>query len=162
MLKKINLDPNNLKNFRPVSNLMFLSKVLERVVKSQSNSHLLKNKLKDILQSAYKAKHSTESALLKVMSDLLNATDEGNVSVLALLDLSSAFDTIDHDILLNRLQTTFGFDGIVLKWFSSYLEDRSQKVKIKSFSSPRMMLKYGVSQGSVLGPFIFNHRLITN
>ena len=156
LLKKLNLDPNIFKNYRPVSNLPFLSKVLERVVLSQTNEHLSKNKLIHYLQSAYKAKHSTESALLKVMSDLLNATDEGNVSVLALLDLSSAFDTIDHDILLKRLHITFGFDGTVLKWFTSYLQDRSQRVKVKSFMSTPTTLKYGVPQGSVLGPILFS------
>ena len=91
LLKKNNLDPNVLKNYRPVSNLPFISKIMERVVLSQIEDHFTKNHLKEKFQSAYKAKHSTETALLRVINDLLNATDNGNVSVMALLDLSAAF-----------------------------------------------------------------------
>ena len=85
--KKNNLDQNILKHYRPVSNLSFLSKILEKVVLNQINTHLTKHNLKGSFQSAYKVKHSTETALLKVSSDLLASTDAGKVSVLALLDL---------------------------------------------------------------------------
>ena len=156
LLKKQNLDINVLKNYRPVSNLSFLSKVLERVVLFQINDHLSKNNLNEKLQSAYKSGHSTETALLKVTSDILNFIDTGHVSVLALLDLSSAFDTIDHKILLERLNVTFGISGTALKWIESYITDRSQRVKIKSETSSSVSLKFGVPQGSVLGPVLFS------
>ena len=106
LLKKLNLDINVLKNYRPVSNLLFISKVLERVVFSQIGGHLSENNLNEKFQSAYKARHSTETCLLKVTSDILNSIDDGHVSVLTMLDLSSAFDTIDHEILLKRLKIT--------------------------------------------------------
>ena len=112
--------------------------------------------LQNPLQSAYKAKHSTETALLKVTTDILNSIDEGNVSVLALLDLSAAFDTIDHNILIKRLKITFGIDGTALEWIKSYLTARTQKVKIKTIISSPLELKFGVPQGSVLGPVLFS------
>ena len=108
MLKKRDLDQNTLKNYRPVSNLPFVSKILERVVLKQLNSHLASNNLLEKHQSAYRQGHSTETALLDVISTLLENADNGKVSILSLLDLSAAFDTIDHKILLKRLETTFG------------------------------------------------------
>ena len=81
-----------------------------------------------VLQSAYRSGHSTESCLLKVMSDILDAADSGEVSLVGLLDLSAAFDTVDHDILLRRLQSSFGIGGIILHWITSFLTDRTQAV----------------------------------
>ena len=107
MLKKPGLDPNDLKNFRPVSNLPFISKILEKVVLTQLQKHLSGNDLLEIRQSAYRKNHSTESPLLSVVDGLLRNADDRLVSVLALLDLSAAFDTLDHPILLQRLETTF-------------------------------------------------------
>ena len=156
LLKKSNLDPENLKNYRPVSNLSFLSKILEKIVLSQINVHLTENGLQEVFQSAYKAKHSTETALLKVTSDLLCSTDRGEVSVLALLDLSAAFDTLDHEILLKRMSTTYGIHGTVLKWFASYISNRHQRVAINGYQSDPLHLKFGVPQGSVLGPVLFS------
>ena len=124
LLKKHSLDPNDLKNYRPVSNLSFMSKLLEKVVASQLMPHLNRYNLFSNFQSAYRPGHSTETALLKVVNDLLLAMDEGKLSVLVLLDLSAAFDTIDHDILLHRLQHVFGIQGTVLSWFRSYLTKR--------------------------------------
>ena len=114
LLKKPTLDPNNLKNYRPISNLPFLSKVLERIVLLQLKPHLSENNLLSTHQSAYRSNHSCETALLKVVNDILLALDDDNVSVLLLLDLSAAFDTIDHDILLTRLEKLFGLRGSVL------------------------------------------------
>ena len=157
LLKKPTLDHNSLKNYRPVSNLAFLSKILEKIVLDQLISHLETNKLSYILQSAYRAQlHSTETALHKVMNDILTDCDSGNVSLLNLLDLSAAFDTIDHSILLQRLEITFGVSGTALEWFKSYLSNRHQAVVIKGKKSSDHLLKYNVPQGSELGPVLFN------
>ena len=155
LLKKVSLDQNNLKNYRPVSNLMFLSKLTEKIVLSQLLVHLSANNLMDSFQSAYRSCHSTETALLRILNDLLLATDSGRVSVLALLDLSAAFDTIDHRILINRLQQVFGIHDVALSWFVSYLSDRSQSVLVHEQLSDSSILRYGVPQGSVLGPVLF-------
>ena len=155
LLKNTDLDPECLKNYRPVSNLPFLSKVLERIVSKQLLSHLEQHSLLEQFQSAYRKNHSTETALVRVINDLLCSSDSGHVSILAMLDLSAAFDTLDHEILLDRFATTFGCSGFVLGWFRSYLSERTQSVSIdKSISTPST-LKYGVPQGSVLGPLMF-------
>ena len=117
--------------------------------------HLRKNGLFDPFQSAYKKGHCTETALLKVQNDLLINSDKNNVSVLVMLDLSAAFDTIDHTILLNRLRDYYGIKENALKWFRSYLENRTQSVIIDDAMSEPMPLRYGVPQGSVLGPLLF-------
>ena len=155
LLKKHNLDPNDLKNYRPISNLSFLSKLLEKVVLNQLNAHLSANNLLNPFQSAYRQFHSTETALLHILNDLLLATDSGKVSLLTLLDLSSAFDTIDHTILLKRLHHTFGISDVALSWFTSYLSDRKQTVLINNTHSKPTLLTCGVPQGSVLGPVLF-------
>ena len=155
MLKKPGLDPNDLKNFRPVSNLPFISKIPEKVVLMQLQKHLSENDLLEIRQSAYRKNHSTETALLIVVDGLLRNADDRLVSVLALLDLSAAFDTLDHPILLQRLETTFGISGTVLHWFASYLEGREQSVKVDNVLSFPSPLQFGVPQGSVLGPILF-------
>ena len=155
LLKKTSLDSEDLKNYRPISNLSFISKVLEKVVLSQILQHINSNKLLSDFQSAYRPHHSTETALLKVTNDLLSAMDDGKISVLVLLDLSAAFDTIDHEILLHRLHNVFGFGNTVLSWFQSYLENRTQTVVVHGKHSTPASLHYGVPQGSVLGPILF-------
>eukprot|EP00745_Piridium_sociabile_P020377 TRINITY_DN313_c0_g1_i4.p1 TRINITY_DN313_c0_g1~~TRINITY_DN313_c0_g1_i4.p1 ORF type:complete len:508 (-),score=73.27 TRINITY_DN313_c0_g1_i4:117-1640(-) len=155
LLKKVSLDPNVLKNFRPVSNIPFVSKLLEKIVLSQLLSHLENNGLWQIFQSAYRPCHSTETALLRVFNDLLVASDSSQISVLTLLDLSSAFDTIDHSILLDRLKLAFGVRDTALKFFESYLTDRKQVVSVLGYESDPSPLCYGVPQGSVLGPILF-------
>ena len=155
VLKKPSLDHNILKNFRPVSNLPFVSKLLERVVVKQLTDYMTLNNLHESLQSAYKSFHSTESALLKVHNDIMRAMDQQNITILLLLDLSAAFDTIDHKILLSRMESHLGIGGNVLKWFQSYLSERTQKVQITGKFSTEQTLIWGVPQGSVLGPVLF-------
>ena len=155
LIKKPNLDPNELKNYRPVSNLSFISKITEKIVSLQITQYLKTNSLFEKHQSAYRQHHNTETALIKITNDLLLSADDKKVSVLVLLDLSAAFDTIDHTILLTRLQKTFGLGGTVLNWFKSYLTNRVQCVKInKTFSCDKPLL-FGVPQGSVLGPLLY-------
>ena len=104
LLKKTGLDSDILKNYRPVSNLTLISKVIKKVISGRLNEHLINNSMFDPLQSAYRDKHSTETALIKVVqNDILSALDTGSPAILLMLDLSAAFDTIDHDILLSRL-----------------------------------------------------------
>ena len=155
LLKKPTLDPELLKNYRPVSNLSFFSKIIEKVVLSQLLDHLSSNNLTYLFQSAYKSGHSTETALLKITNDLLFTLDNNDISLLSLLDLSAAFDTIDHEILLNRLNISFGISDSALSWFHSYLFDRSSSVSICGLSSDPSPLRFGVPQGSVLGPILF-------
>ena len=103
----------------------------------------------------FRARHSTETAILKVLSDILTATDLGKVSILGLLDMSAAFDTVDHSILFDRLEIAYGLSGTVLFWMRSFLTDRDQRVVFGGSSSATSFVKFGVPQGSVLGPLLF-------
>ena len=132
ILKKRCLDHNDLNNYQPVTNLCFIAKILEKHVLSQLSSYLNSHNLYNTCQSAYRPGHITETALLKVLDDLFLSLNKGNISVLALLDFSSAFDTIDHPILVHCLHNDFGFTYTVLKWFSSYLTDHTHYVSMKS------------------------------
>ena len=107
LLKKPNLDPNGLNNYRPIANLPFIGKVLERIVTSQLKAHLERFDMLPVYQSAYRNHHSTETASVKVLNDLLLAVDKGNEAMLILLDYTAAFDTIDHNLLLHRLENDF-------------------------------------------------------
>ena len=142
-------------NYRPVSNLCFIANILEKLVLSQVSSYLNSHNLYNTGQSAYRPDHSTETALLKVVNDLFLSLNKGNISVLALLDFSSAFDTIDHTILVYRLHTDFGFTDTVLQWFSSYLTDRTHYVSLSNHCSAFTLVHSGVPQGSVLGHILF-------
>ena len=121
-----------LEEFSTVPNLPFIPQILEKVVLTQLQKHLSENDLLEIKQCAYKKskKKSTETALLSVVGGLLRNADDRLVSVLALLDLCAAFDTLDDPILLQRLETTFGISGTVLDWFASYVEGREQSVMV--------------------------------
>jgi hypothetical protein len=131
-LKKNGLDVNVLNNYRPVSNIPFLSKVIEKVVAKQLTSHLTENGLHDPMQSAYKQGSSTETALIRIKADMEDILDDGDGILLILLDLSAAFDTINHAILLGRLEHEVGLQATALKWMKSYLEDRRQAVRMNN------------------------------
>ena len=155
ILKKPGLDPHDPGNYRPISNLSYVSKLLERCVNDQLHSYLSKNNLIPAVQSAYRKQHSTETAVLKVLSDIYSAADVGQITLLGLLDLSAAFDTVDHRILLKRLEHSYGLGGVVLDWFRSYLTGRSQCICYNGATSETTIILYGVPQGSVLGPVLF-------
>jgi len=150
LLKKATLDPDDVRSYRPISNLSVMSKLLERLVARQLLSYLTKFQLLPELQSAYRAKHSTETAVLKVLSDILQALDTGDLAALTLLDLSAAFDTVDHATLLHRLDVSYGVRDCALKWFTSYLDKRCQFVRCGASTSTDKTVLFGVPQGSVL------------
>ena len=154
-LKKPGLDAADVSSYRPISNLSVLSKLLERLVARQLMHYLSSTNLLPSLQSGFRPGHSTETAVLRVLSDILQAVDQGDVAALILLDLSAAFDTVDHPILLQRLRSTFGFGGIAHRWLGSYLSGRCQYVRRRSARSTITQLVCGVPHGSVLGPILF-------
>ena len=148
------LNRDDMKNYRPVSNYSFLSNILENVVARRLNSQINSSHTSNDYQSAYRKFHSTETALLNIHNDSLSSTDDGRVTVLTLLDLSAAFDTIDHTVLLRRLGSWFAMSGKALDWFKSYLTG-IQKSKLGNCLSSRSDISFGVPQGSVLGPLLF-------
>lgn len=143
------------KNFRPVSNLSFASKLIDRAAFNHILGHLVSNNLYPVAQSAYRRNHSTETVLLNVINDILLNMNKQHVTILVLLDLSAAFYTVDHSILLNRLSSKLGSNGTALDWFRSYLSGRSQRVFVRGAVSDKFDLRYGVPQDSCLGPLLF-------
>ena len=156
ILKKDSLDHEVHKNFRSVSNLRFVSKATEKVVALRLNQHLVSNNIHEMFQSAYRIGHSTETALTSIHNDILLAIDDNSCVILVLLDLSAAFDTVDHNILLGWLEHRFGITGKALFWLTSYLTDRTQFVKVANEHSTSRKLLCGVPQGSVLGPLLYS------
>ena len=150
------IDADVLKNYRPVSNLVFLRKLIERVVVIRIESHMVERNLHSNKQYGYKKDHSTEVLLVKIVDELLMECDNKNPTLLLLLDLSAAFDTVDQNKLLEILHHEIGIRGKACEWFTSYLTIRSQRVKIENSYSSIDMLQFGVPQGSVLGPVLFN------
>ena len=147
------MDDSKLSSYRSVSNLPHLSKILESIVYRQLIGHLEEFKLLPDVQSAYRHGHSIETAVLKVYSDLIDAISNGKLALLSLLDLTAAFDTVDHAILRRHLEMTFGFHGTTLKWLSSYLESRTHLVDLDRLIHGGVV--FNVPQGSVLGPLLF-------
>lgn len=154
-LKKTNMDVDELKNYRPISNLTYISKLLEKVVHHQLNEYLSSNNLFCDLQSGYRKNHSCETAVTRIHNDLLMMIDKRENVILLLLDLSAAFDTINHGMLLRKLRDSFGLQGMSLKWLKSYLSGRTFSVRVNSATSSSCILEIGVPQGSILGPLLF-------
>ena len=147
-------NPEDPCNLRPLSLLPMLSKVSERLAQRQFVDYITTNKKLSENQSGNRKCHSTETALLHVTDDFLMAIDKSEVSVVVLLDMSKAFDSIRHDLLLQKLQS-IGVASSSLEWFHNYLSGRSQRVRIGDAISDPLPLKYGVPQGSILGPVLF-------
>ena len=130
------MDKEELSNYWPISNLSLITKIIECVVKSCLMDHLTSNSLLSSHQSAYCKHHSAETALLYIHDYLISAMGSQKISCLCLLDLSAAFDTNDHDILITRLSSWFGIHGSVLSWFKSYLSSRCFRVKCETDLPP--------------------------
>lgn len=148
-------NPLTLANFRPISILPMLSKILEKTVSEQLANHFYSSKIIPITQSGFRPRHGTATALIKVGDDILKATDEGKNSCLILLDYSKAFDTLDHQMLFAKLRY-FGLSHSALAFMKSYLYNRDQRVVLGSSASSSICVGRGVPQGSVLGPLLFS------
>ena len=153
-IKKSNMDINVLSNYRPISQLPTLAKIFERIISKQLINHLNSNSLFDKYQSGYRKFYSTETALLYVTDNLLHNIDNNTPTQVILLDLSSAFDTIDHNILLNRLKL-LNINNDALNLLKDYITNRTYNIKLKSIS-PNKPLLFGVPQGTVLGPLLYS------
>ena len=156
ILKSLSADHDEFKNYRPVSLLSFVSKLTERVVHARITDHLTENNLHNNSQFGYKKNHSCENLLLKLLDDILVGIDNKSGVVILFVDLSAAFDTVDHNLLLQILQNKFRIKGSAIEWIKSFLTGRSQKVKIGGAFSVAMLVAFGVPQGSILGPLLFN------
>ncbi|XP_078499183.1 uncharacterized protein LOC144754819 [Lissotriton helveticus] len=154
LLKKPGADTKNLKIFRPISQLPFLAKVLEQHVLSSLAHHLEANDLLQFNQAGFRPHHSTELVMLAVLDDLRLRADSKDPCALILLDLSAAFDTVNHELLLSRM-SDFGVQGIAMTWLTSFLKDRSQRVQLGEAVSRSGTLPCGVPQGSALSPLLF-------
>ena len=154
LLKKSGLE-TVFKNYRPVSNLNFISKLLEAAVLTQLQDHLYSQKLLPQYQSSYRANFSTETLLVKLLDDILNGMESQEVTALVALDLSAAFDTVDLDLLLVIFKSCFGVDGTPLAWIKSYLDHRSFQVQVGTALSQSIEVPYAIPQGSLLGPVLF-------
>ena len=155
LLKKPGLSKSDPSNFRPISNLNTIGKILERLALACLFPHVSVTPSFSPFQSAYCKFHSTETALLKLTNDILETMDSGKITILTALDMSAAFDTLDHATLLHRPEHTFGLSGFVISWIRSYLFSRSSFVKIDSSSSPVTTILTGIPQGSVSGSLLF-------
>ena len=144
-------DPNDVTNFRPISILPVLSKLLEKVIANQLSEFLENNSLISNTQHGFRKHLSTETALMKVTDKVYNNIDNNRITLLILCDLSKAFDSINRDILHKKLAAC----RIDSFWFESYLSHRSQSVKIGKTISSKKSVDYGVPQGSILGPLLF-------
>ena len=155
ILKKKGLDETNLSNYRPISNLNTISKIIEKLFLTRLQKHVAETGNFNSMQSGFRANHSTETALQSVLNDIYRSIDDKKLTLLVALDISAAFDALEHSILIRRLEHTFGISGLALRWIESYLAGRTQFVKIGDETSERLSCEFGVPQGSVLGPMLF-------
>ena len=132
-----------------------MSKVIEKLILAQLSRYLAANNLFPDYQSGFRRHHSTETAILRVLSDIYAAIDRDQVSLLALLDVRAAFDTVDHSILLERLSTSYGLSGMAFTWLESYITGRVQVIHVGGRQSTPATVYFGVPQGSVLGPVLY-------
>ena len=154
LIKKKQLGTVN-SNYRPVSNLSFISKIVEKTTLEQFNNHCNQHSLLPEYQSAYRRHHSCETSLVRLVNDILWNIEKQLVTPIVILDLSTAFDTVDHDLLLGVLATRFGIQGKALEWYSNYLKPRRFRVTIEEEISKPRQLDYSVPQGSIQGAFLF-------
>ena len=145
-----------MKNYRLVSNLNFISKIIEKIMSTRIRFHLDKINLSNPDQSGYKPLHSTETTLLKIHNDICMNMNSGKTTALVLLDLSAAFDTLDHSSILSSCTSGwYGIAGTALNWVRSYLSNRVQKVKLLDKLGEPFKTDYGAPQGFILGPLLF-------
>ena len=151
------MDHTQFSNYRPVSNLTFISKAIERSVGNQLISYINKNNLSETFQSAYKQYHSTETALIRVHNDILTAINNRRTVILLLLDLSVALDTVYRDFSSLVYKSAFrsGVTGKSLLWFRPYPSSRMQYVSVDGGASLKHALQCDVPQGSVSGPILY-------
>ena len=147
-------DKANVDNYRPISVLSIVSKIMERAVHNQLYDYLMLRNSLNVCQSGFRKNHSTVTTLLDVQDFILNNTDKGYVTAALFLDLKKAFDTVNHELLINKLNS-LGIKGNELNWFVSYLNNRVQAVNIGHSMSNFQGIKVGVPQGSILGPLLF-------
>lgn len=155
LLKKPGMPKKDPSSYRPITNLYTFSKILEKLVLVRLRPHVQATGNLSFFQSAYRPGYSTESALLKVVGDIERAAGNGMCTVLLAMDISAAFDAVNHLILCRRIESDFGVTGTALSWLRSFVSDRSQYVAVGSVKSETCALSSGVPQGSVLGPLLF-------
>ena len=156
LLKSPTDDQDVMKNYRPISNLSFLSKVIEKCVYNQIMPYLMSNDLLDVFQSACRPYHSCETALIAIHNDIGTMLDSKLNVALLIFDLSAAFDAVNHQFLLKKLHFHYGFCNNVLACFDSYLSGKNYYVKVNNFFSYDVESMSGVLQGFILGPVLFS------
>jgi hypothetical protein len=154
LMKSKTLNPNELCSYRPVANFPTLVKIVEKLISHKIMSHLERNNLLDPFQSAYRTDHSCETVILSILNDVYTAIDRGEITLLIMLDMSAAFDTVDHGLLLRKLEC-LGIGGDALQWLKNYLNNRAHSTEVCGKTSDSLPLTMGVPQGSVLGPLLF-------
>ena len=152
-------DPLNPKNYRPVAIVPILSKILERLIFNQTIQYLTENKLLHPNHHAYRVHHNTTTALIQMCDAWLESVGEGELAGACFLDMSAAFDIVNHSLLIQKLRL-YGFESNIIEWIQSYLSDRSQCVSIDGALSKLLPVRHGVPQGSILGPLLYT--LFTN
>ena len=145
LLKKPGLDEESPASYRPISNLNTLSKILEKLFAARLKEHVRLSSNTNVFQSAYRQFHSTETALLRILNDFYTSIDGKKITILVSLDLSAAFDTLDHSTMLHRLEHTFGVSGPALLWISTYLAHRTHYVRVDDASSDVLNCNIGCS-----------------